>query len=143
MFDLRAAIEPGKAAAGISIGDPILQLSQAGPTTKRELGGGVQLFDFGPVRVWVKGGVVDQIGVRGEYAGYVSGTAIGVGSTIQQVVNEIGPVMEDDEDNLVVAHLPGLCFETGAWRGDPGGEIVGENLDEKLTEIFVFTVQAS
>jgi len=143
MLDLRATIEPGKAAAGISLGDSVVHLSHAGLATKRELGGGAELLDFGPVRVWAKGGVVDQIGVRGEYAGYISGTAISVGSTIQQVMDAIGPVVEDDCDNLVVAHLPGLCFETGAWRGDPGGETVEENLDAKLTEIFVFAERAS
>ena len=143
MLDLDATIEPGKAAAGVSIGDPVAKLSQAGRPTRTELLDGGELLDFGPVLVWAKGGAINQIGVRSGYTGYVGGTPIRIGSAIQQVVDAIGPIVEDDEDNLIAAHVPGLCFETEAWRGDPGSETVEENLDAKLTEIYVFAVQAS
>ena len=140
LIDLRAPIEPGKTAAGLSIGDAVEKLSQAGCSTTRKLADGLELFDFGPIRIWARGGVIDQIGVRGEYSGHVIGTTIGIGSTIQQVRDAIGPVLEDDEDNLIVAHLDGVCFETGTWRG---GRTVEENLDAKLTDIFVFACKAS
>lgn len=138
MIDLNAVIEPGKSAAGLSIGDPVVKLSQPDRPTRQTLGDGFELLDFGPVLVWAKGGVVFQIGVGEGYAGYISGTAIGVGSTIQQIINAIGQVAEDEEDNLILANLPGICFETEAWRGDPRRQTVEENLDAKLTAIFVF-----
>ena len=111
MLDLDAAIEPGKAAAGLSIGDPVAGLPEATGSMRSRLDDGVELLDFGPVCVWVKNGVIDQIGVRRGYAGYVRGTTIGIGSSIQQVRDVLGPVVEDDEDNLIVAQVPGLCFE--------------------------------
>jgi CRISPR/Cas system-associated endoribonuclease Cas2 len=143
MLHLDAIIEPGKAAAGLSIGEPVAGLPEAAVATRSTLGDEIELFDFGPVRVWVKDGLIDQIGVRRGYSGYVGRTTIGVGSSIQQLRDVLGPVVEDEEDNLVVAQVPGVCFETEAWRGDPGCETVEENLDAKLTEIFVFSVRAS
>ena len=143
MLDLHATIEPGKTAAGLSIGESVTGLPEAAVATRSSRGAEIELFDFGPVRVWVKDGVIYQIGVRHGYSGHVGGTTIGIGSSIQQVRDVLGPVFEDNEDNLVVAQVPGLCFETEAWRGDPGRETVEENLDAKLTEIFVFPVQAS
>ena len=142
MLDLNASIEPGKAAAGLALGDPVATLSQAGQLARHQLGDGHELLDFGSVRVWAKDGVIDQIGVLGGYTGRVGGTAIGIGSTIQQVVDAIGAVVEDDEDNLTVPAVAGLCFETEVWR-DGGRGTVEENLDAKLTEIFVFAVRAS
>ncbi len=143
MLHLDATIEPGKAAAGLSIGAPLAALPEATGSMRTKLGDAVELLDFGPVCVWVKNGMIDQIGVRCGYTGYVRGTTIGVGSSIQQVRDVLGPVVEDDEDNLIVAQVPGLCFETEAWRGDPGRETVEENLDAKLTWLFVFSAQNS
>lgn len=140
VFDLRAPIEPGKSAAGLTIGDAVAKVSQTGCSTSRKLANGFEMLDLGPIRVWARGGVIDQIGVRGEYRGHLSGTTIGIGSTIQQVQDAIGPVLEDDEDNLIVAQLPGICFETETWRG---GKRVEENLDAKLTDIFVFACNTS
>jgi hypothetical protein len=138
MLKLDATIEPGKGAAGLAIGDPIEQLSEAERRAGHDLGNGLTLIDLGSVRVWARRGVVEQIGLRGKYNGRVAGTAIQVGSTLQQVVDELGPLVEDDEDNLVAVKMPGLCFETETWRGEPGRETVEENLDAQLTEIFVF-----
>jgi len=142
MLDLLARIEPGRTAAGLAIGGAILPLARDERHTTRDLGNGLELLDFGSVRVWAKGGVIEQIGVRGGYSGQVIGTAIGLGSTLQQVVAALGPVVEDEEDNLIVADLSGLCFETEAWLGEPGLETVEENLHARLTEIFVFECQA-
>ena len=139
MLNLRQPIEPGKGAAGLSIGDSVARLSQAGCQQKRALRDGLELLDFGPVRVWARGGMICQIGVRGEYSGHVQGTEVGIGSPIQEVIDAIGPVVEDDEDNLIVVQLPGLCFETETWHGD---HTVEENLNAKLTEIFVFPIKA-
>jgi hypothetical protein len=143
MLNFHAQIEPGRGAAGLSIGDPIGPLPEAERHAARDLGNGLTLLDFGSVRVWARGGAVEQIGLRGQYNGCVAGTAIGVGSTLQQVVDALGPVGEDEEDNLVALEIPGLCFETEAWRGEAGRETVEENLDAQLTEIFVFDAEAS
>ena len=135
MIALNATIEPGKAAAGLSIGGP---LPAAVGYTRTQLEDGGDLLDFGPVCVWIKNGVVDQIAVRRGYSGHIQGTTIGIGSSIQEVQVMLGTLVEDDGDNLIVAQVPGLCFETEAWRGEPGKETIEDNLDAKLTEIFVF-----
>lgn len=140
MLDFDAPIEPGKAAAGVALGDRMERLGEVGDSRRRGLHGLYEFTVVGPVCVWAKGGVIDQIGVRGGYTGRIEGTAVGIGATIQQVAEEIGPVVEDDEDNLIVADLLGLCFETERWRGVSGRETVGENLDARVTEIYVFQV---
>ena len=138
MLDLDAAIIPGRGAAGIAVGAPVsdLELHGASPV---QLHDGVSVYDLGPVRIWTRNGVVDQIGVQASYIGSIGQSGIRIGSTLQNVAEALGPVLEDDEDNLVVEGVPGICFETEQWRGGPGRETVDNNLDAKITEIFVFS----
>ena len=139
MLDLNAAIVPGRSAAGIALGARASDLGFRTDPSRLDLGQGVSVCDLGPVRVWIREGMVDQIGVRAPYAGAIETGGIRIGSTLREVAEALGRVFEDDEDNLIVADCAGLSFETGQWRGEPGREIVDENLDAKITAIFVFT----
>lgn len=134
MIDLDASIEAGKTAAGLSIGDSVRRFAEIALSTGHELGDDFELLELDAVRVWVREGFIVQIGVRGAYGGRVGETTIGVGSTIRHVEAAIGPIVEDDEDNLIVVDVPGLSFETEAWR---------HCLDARVTEIFVFASQST
>lgn len=114
-----------------------LDQTQASP-----LGQDLLLFDLGPVAIWVRGGVIHQIGVRSPYRGLIGATDIGIGSTLRELSRALGVVVEDDEDNLVVQGVSGLCIETERWYGWPGREAVEDNLDARITEIFVLADRA-
>ena len=138
MVDLRADIVPGRAAAGLALGDSIAPL--------RHLGGAIavhescrdaEILDLGPVKVWAAGGLIDQILVRGEYAGRVAGTHVRIGSTLGLFVREVGRLIEDDEDVLVCPAVPGIGVETTAWSS-ADRESIDTNLDATITDLFVF-----
>lgn len=137
MLDLSAQIEPGKSAAGLRIGEPLPRWAISGANATSRLGDGLELLDLGAVRVWIRSGRIFQIGLRDGYKGFLSGTELGIGSPLGYVVQEVGPVIEDDEDNLVVPDLPGWSFETTPWIERPGGGVPEENLAATITEIFV------
>jgi len=138
MPDLHATIVPGRTAAGIVVGTPVSELDLAGASFA-QLQDGISVCHLGPVRVWIRNGVVDQVGVQGAYSGSIERSGIRIGNTLRDVVEALGPIFEDDEDNLVVRGVPGICFETEQWRGEPGGETVDQNLDARITEIVVFS----
>jgi hypothetical protein len=78
-------------------------------------------------------GTIAQIMVHGTYRGRLA-RAIGLGSTIADVEAAIGPCAEDDEDNLIITNLPGICFEIGATYADPDGR------HAPIVEIYVFRI---
>jgi hypothetical protein len=144
VIDLDATLKPGKSAAGLKLGTrAALAADAVSPRKRKQLAAEAELVDFGPVLVWTKHGMIIQVGVRDGYRGSVANTAIRIGSTLHDVINAIGQVLEDDEDNLIVPSLPGLCFETETWRGDPGNQTVAQNLDARITEFFVYQTGAS
>lgn len=98
-------------------------------------------IELGPVSVWIREGLIDQIGVTAGYRGAVAGTDVGIGCTLRQVSTALGEVFENDEDNLCVDGLPGICLETTVWAGAPGREAVAHNLDAKITQIYVFRLR--
>ncbi|HZU69151.1 MAG TPA: hypothetical protein VFA09_17880 [Ktedonobacteraceae bacterium] len=55
--------------------------------------------------------------VHDGYRGKLMDT-IGLGSTVADVERQIGPVEEDEEDNLVIRDLPGLCFAIEGYFPD-------------------------
>jgi hypothetical protein len=133
MFNLNAPIIPGESAAGVRLGQPINGIiSTVQPRAMISLHGSVKLH-FESVTLWVKGKHVTQIGVASNYRGKIGGT-IGIGSTIRDVQNTLGQVIEDEEDNLTVAGMAGWYFETEPWRESHELE---SNLDARVTEIFV------
>lgn len=120
-----APIVPGESAAGIQLGAPIEGLLNAHKNS----------FSFGEVvrpsfpalittryrsemvDLWVRDGIVDQIMVHNGYRGKLM-DKIGLGSTIADVEMYIGPVEEDEEDNLMIRDLPGLFFEIEGYFPD-------------------------
>jgi uncharacterized protein (TIGR02996 family) len=134
MLNLEAPIIPGISAAGIRIGQPVetilavLQPLEVVPLD------GCQRLRFGAVDLWVKQRLVDQIGIYKGYRGTIAGK-IGIGSILQEVEAAFGSVLEDEEDNLVVAGMPGWCFETETWIS---GREPAQNPDAAVTGIFVF-----
>jgi len=127
---LDAPIQPSVGAAGININAPAEELPK--PKTREQLPE-LEVLDFGSVQIWLRAGRVDQIGVRKGYRGRLNGT-IGIGSSIRDVEAAIGPVSEDEEDNLIVLRSPGWCFETEQWRGHD----LADNGDAPITYIWVF-----
>jgi hypothetical protein len=130
VLDLGAPIHPGIGAAGVAIGQSADELPA--PLSRVQLRDGVRL-DYACVSVWLKDARVVQVGVRQGYSGSVR-YCIGIGSTVGEVGQLLGPVHEDFEDDLVVLGVPGLCFETSIWRG----ERLEDNRDAPITGIFVF-----
>ena len=118
--DLYAPIIPGKSAAGIEVGGTVKGFIQrAMPTLTTEFSTVVVRYEFGPVvKVWVRQGVVDKVGVYAGYHGLLDGK-IGFGSTIAEIEDWCrGQVEEDEEDNLIAPESPGWCFDTEYWVGD-------------------------
>ena len=58
MLDITAAVIPGHSAAGIAIGAPATKLELRG-ASRMQLRNGLAVYDLGPVRVWIRNGVVD------------------------------------------------------------------------------------
>ena len=119
-IDPDAPIIPGESAAGIMLGsriDSILQETAVAfvtevienvyvlrsPTLMR--------YRSDMVDLWVEDGVVNQVMVHDHYRGKAL-ECFGLGSRIAEIEELVGrPVEEDDEDNLVIAGIPGLRFE--------------------------------
>jgi hypothetical protein len=138
MLDLDADIEPGHAAAGLALGDPIASVRGLGRSIRPHASCiGVEIADLGPVQVWATHGAIDQILVRSGYAGTIAGTQVGIGSSLGRFVREVGQLIEDDDDVLLCPAVPGISVETTAWSG-PGRCAIDANLDSTITDIWVF-----
>lgn len=138
MLDLDADIEPGRAAAGLVLGDSVSSLRGLGrPIRPHASCVGVEIIDLGPVQVWATDGEIDQILVRSGYAGTIAGTQVGIGSSLDRFVREVGQLIEDDDDVLLCPAVPGISVETTAWSG-PRREAIDANLDSTITDIWVF-----
>jgi hypothetical protein len=135
-FDLKAPIIPGKSAAGVQLGGNISKiLAWAKPVTITPLTQG-KCYYFGSVELWVNNeSKVTQIGLHAGYQGKVANT-IGIGSTLGEVAASVGPVIEDEEDNLVVQGLAGCCFETHQWQQQKNAL---PDFTAKINEIYVFS----
>ncbi len=134
MIDLNAPIIPGESAAGIYVGQPISELlGQQNPIAVEKLEN-VTRYEFGPVWVWTRNDLIDQLGLFQGYNGELP-EGIVVGAQMSEVKEKIGDIFEDEEDNLCVINSPGWCFETCQWNNlhDPD-----ENLSVRVTGIFVF-----
>jgi hypothetical protein len=124
-MNIEAPIVPGESAAGIQLGSPIeevlneynnsfssgevVNLSPSFPLNIR--------YRSAMVDVWSIEGRVEQIMVHDGYRGKLMGN-IGLGSTIADIERYAGAWEEDEEDNLVIRDLPGLCFEIEGYFPD-------------------------
>jgi hypothetical protein len=119
MADLDAPIIPGQSAGGIVVGSRIeAVLRDAGelftpepvaspfiPESER-----CTRYRSPAIDLWVKDGIVTQVGVHDGYRGKLSG-AVGIGSTVGDLEDCIGAWDEDREDELVILGVPGLIFD--------------------------------
>jgi hypothetical protein len=96
------------------------------------------------VDLWVTSSVVQRIGVHGVYGGKLL-DQVTLGMTIDDIEHLIGPCMEDDEDNLAIASVGGLCFDV-AWQPTHGVKERNLRLPEvrrsPITWFFVFQSQS-
>jgi hypothetical protein len=115
MVNSDAPIIPGKSAASIKLGEKMEDVLQRTPETfvaKQESQAGVAgviRYRSRHVDLWAKNGVIWQIMVHNGYAGLTLGK-IGLGSTLVDVENLLGPVVVIS-DNQVVKGIPGISFE--------------------------------
>ena len=121
IFDIAAPIIPGREAAGIRLGSPL-----HGDLAHEA------------VRLFGSSGLVKQIAVRAGYLGHIAGTPLGIGSTIREIEHIMGPVVEDEKDNLVVQGSDGWCFETERWTGQD----IKANAGARVVSICVFVESA-
>jgi hypothetical protein len=133
-MNLDDVIVPGESAGGIRVGQRINQVLAVEGSVEAERFHGVEKYVFGAVTVWVRDGLITQVGVRAPYTGKLA-QGIGIGSTIGEVESAIGRIGQDGEDNLVVPTSPGWCFETEVWLR---GKSPRDNRSARVTEIFVF-----
>jgi len=136
-FDLNAPVIPGRSAAGVQLRQSINRVLESNNPTDIEDRGEVTVFRFGEVSLFVREGLIDQIGVHGGYSGTMRGVAIG--TKIAEVNRMLGPVIEDDDDNLAVGGIHGWCFETTEFT--PQFSEPSENPDATVKEMFVYLVR--
>jgi hypothetical protein len=118
MLDLAAPIIPGMGAAGITLGSVIESVQAINEhefdcqsvLDYRQRPSDITRYTSPSVNLWEHAGVVDQIMVHGTYRGQVLGR-LGLGATIADVERLFGDWQEDEEDNLIIASLPGIWFD--------------------------------
>jgi hypothetical protein len=137
MFDLNAPIIPGESAAGVRIGQPIEDiLGWKSPDAIVEVHSCTK-FEFGAVHL---GGKWEGVaGRRVCRLSRLSDAGSGIGSTVGDIQSSFGPVVEDEDDNLIVEGRPGWCFETEEWMA---GRQPEQNPNARVSEIYVFAVAA-
>jgi hypothetical protein len=119
-LDLDAPILPGVGAAGLRVGTRLSELPPSlleGFSVERRVNpclpnAVLTLYRSAAVTLHVENRVIDQIAVSGAYRGTLRGPggSIGLGAAVADVEARIGQVVEDDEDNLSILDLRGLCF---------------------------------
>jgi hypothetical protein len=123
MLDLDAPILPGRAAAGIRLGDRLEHVLRAcaGLFTEARVGNAClcdpwsgSVYRSASVDLSHRDGRISQITVHGGYRGRLRG-AVGLGSTPAEIARAIGPWEEVDADVYGIAGLPGLAFGVAGW----------------------------
>lgn len=134
MLRLNDEIVPGVGAAGITLGSNIAPvLKGVDPKSISHLPSCTR-YDFGEVCLWESRGVIDQIGIVHGYTGKIS-EKIGVGSTLKELESELGEISEDEDDNLIVEGLLGVCFESDAFKTMGGTD---KSDSSKIIGIYVY-----
>jgi len=104
-MNLDDVIVPGESAGGIRLGQRINQVLAVEGSVEAERFHGIEKYVFAAVTLWVRDGLITQIGVRSPYSGKLA-QGIGIGSTIGEVESAIGRIGQDASDNLVVLTSP-------------------------------------
>jgi hypothetical protein len=134
VFDLKAPIFPGSAAAGLYLGQPIRTVLRHVRPLQTEKLSGCKRLRFGTVDLWVQDNRIGQIGLFKGYRGKIGGK-VGLGSTLARIEDLWGPIRNDSDGNLTVLRLPGWCFE---FAGHEWGSPPPADLHLKVSEIYVF-----
>lgn len=121
------AIMPGKSIGPFYIGMTLAYFPAIGrlPLEQRRT---VMVYRAPAVWFFSVDGVFTQILATDGFPGAFMGT-IRVGSTFEELEEVAGPVVEDDEDNLVLERHPGIAFEG--------------NSDGRIAAMLVFNTEAS
>jgi len=116
MINHDAPILPGKGAAGLILGEQIETLLAKYPDVfgaeeivNPYVAVNVTRYRSPSVSLWEENGHVFQVMVHGDYRGKLD-CQIGLGSTIADIQSFCGQCAEDDEDNLTIEGISGLCF---------------------------------
>jgi len=133
-FDLNAPLVPGRSAAGVRLGESINRVLEGNKPGNIEDRGEVTFYNFGEVSLFVCEGVIYQVGVHNGYSGAIRGVIIG--TTIAEVNRLLGPVVEDEDDNLAVDGIQGWCFESTEFS--PPFSELADNLNATVKEMFVY-----
>ena len=110
MLNINAELLPGKAGAGIELGQllsAIHDLAHANTISERI---NCRVLQYGSIWLFESNGVVNQVCVFAGYRGKVAGT-IGITSTIADVEAFLGQVVDYEGVCFGVASMPGWCFE--------------------------------
>ncbi len=84
------------------------------------------MYRSASVDVWVRDGRIAQIMVHGAYRGHLPGQ-VGLGMPLHEVRARLGDTCLDDEDNVVVQAIAGVCIEYDV-----------DSPVSELTEIYIF-----
>jgi hypothetical protein len=134
MLDLYAPIVPGKATGGIRLNQDIQEILDAEGevfvlAASKTIHGNPEytVYRSESIDLWVHGNAITQIAVHGNYKGKLL-EAIGVGTPLDEVVKLVGPLVLDDEDNVVPEKIGGICFEYDV-----------SSKQSPITDIFIFS----
>lgn len=124
-INIHEPIIPGKSIGGILLGETIeIVLERLNLPFKQTSS---WHFIFADVSLWVnETGEIFQISAHHNYKGKIL-EKISLGNTPEDVERLIGKIMLNDEDNLVIDGIDGLCFEID----------VNQN-PSTINEIFIF-----
>lgn len=124
-LDLTAPILPGVGAAGLTLGTSVETIPSALREqfhAQRIINTCIQMptasthYTAPCVEFWTTDSVIDQIRVGIGYRGSLRGH-ICPGATVAEAEGVLGPISEDDEDNLIFADLPGVVLDVALPPG--------------------------
>lgn len=128
-------IKPGVGVGDILLGTNCSFLKEQGFSRRRMRG--YDIYEQRNIAIICRDNLIDEIVLLNDFPGKLVKN-IGLGNTLRELENVYGRLYEDDEDALVLENVPGICFETEKWTGEPGDEKVQDNLDTKITEIYIY-----
>ena len=149
MFEPDALILPGTGAGGIRLGARIEDtLRESGISFKAEtpvIGGiamrGTTWHQSPMVILQEEDGRISSITVRDGYRGTLRG-GVAIGSTVAEVEARIGPVGENEWDELTIEGVPGVIFEIeGIFQGSLAEHLLAPAFHRaRITWIAVFRI---
>jgi hypothetical protein len=150
MLDLDAPIIPGVSAAGfhidqfiersVPIGTPLIREQVHSPIVRSP---GTVRYRSESVDLWVANSVIQQIGVHAAYHGKLL-DHIMLGMTMEDIERLVGRCIEDDEDELAIYGVEGLCFDV-LWHPNYSTPVIDFSLPHlrfsPIAWFFVFQPQ--